>query len=309
LSNRRPSSPGPRARRSLVATGLAAAVVLVPGTARADTDPGTDPAGALTTGLTDGLDTVTGALSGAAGGSGGMTTGGTTATGGGTAASGTPGLPGTAAGDLPGAAQLQQLFDQLAGALQISPKCSDGVLQGVQMVVTDLTQLPQQLQDLLGRLSGVLQQGPGDLGRVVPLGGLADGGSLTLPAADPASSGAATVGIGDADQFGDVPLTDDLQALLKTVVYDCLPHPSAASPTTEAVDSPAPEPAAAPAPAAAGAPVAQQAVSYPGYAPTGGVPADSSGGVPPAVLGGVVLLGAAGAAGYRMSSRAARSRG
>jgi len=179
------------------------------------------------------------------------------------------------------------------------------MLEGVQLVVTDLTELPQQLQDLLGQFSAVLQQGPGDLGEAIPLGSLADGGSLTLPAPEQAESGDAAVAVADSGSAGEVPLLTDLQGLLKTLAYDCLPHPAASSPSTPApaAGGEAPQQPAAP----AAAPVAQQPVSYLGYAPTGGTPEEPSGTVP--VLAGVLLLSAVGTAGYRVSTRAARSRG
>ncbi|NYJ05988.1 hypothetical protein [Petropleomorpha daqingensis] len=260
--------------RLLAPAVLLGAVVLVPGVAAADDS---DPVGTATTQLQDAASQL--------GGSGTGTPsaptlpdnpivpqqGGTDpVTGGG----GTPALPGP-----PDDSALRDAFIKALAPLGISADCVNGVFDGFQNVLTALQNSdPQQLPDLLNQLVGALQSG------------------------DPSA-------VSDDLQNNDV--GQALQGLATTLQEKCMPAP----PTGEGAHS-TPPPASAPpvAPAAqppappAPAPVAQP-VSYPGYAPTGGTPDESSSPVPLAVLAGVVLASGIGAAGYRMSTRAARSRG
>jgi hypothetical protein len=202
---------------------------------------------------------------------------------------GLPGLPGTPGTGDPSAGgdptsglspdALRALFIQALGPLGISADCVNGVFDGFENVVAALQNSnPQQLQDLLNQLVGALQNGGQGF--------------------DPSS-------------LSDNDVAKALQDLATTLQDTCMP---ATPPAPGSHNTPPPAasqpvvPAAQPAAPAAAAPVAQPA-SYPGYAPTGGTPDESSSPVPLAVLGGVVLLSGAAAAGYRMSTRGARSRG
>jgi hypothetical protein len=261
--------------RLLVPAVVLGAVVLVPGVASADGD---DPIGTVTTQLQD--------AAGQLGGSGTETPGGTpTLPGNPVIPSGEEGDDGPTggtppAGGLPDDSSLRDAFIQALGPLGISEDCVNGVFDGFENVITALQNSdPQQLPDLLNQLVGALQSG------------------------DPSAV---------ADDLQNNDLGQALQDLATTLKEKCMPTPPPAggshtNPPPPAAAQPV-VPAAQPAPPAAAAPVAQP-VSYPGYAPTGGTPEESSSPVPLAVLGGVVLLSGVGAAGYRMSSRAARSRG
>jgi hypothetical protein len=311
---RRSPIRGLRGSRVLVSAVLAVALGLLPGVARAEDGGGlgSDSLGGLTGGLTGeggggAADAVTGAVGGLLDGGSGAGAG--SGTGSGTG-SGSGSQTGTGSGPsapvtVPDAPpELQELLKQLAGALQISPDCVDGVLEGVQVLIGDLTELPQDVQDLLPQLATALQEGGDGLGKTIPLGSLRPGGGkLTLPALDPSSSGTGTIAIASPDKLTDSSLADDLQALLMTFQYDCLPQQEPATPPSDGGDS---DPTT---PVSGDAPTPAQSVSYPGYAPTGAGPVVPAGGVPLAALGGIVLLSGVGAGGYRMYSRAVRAHG
>jgi hypothetical protein len=261
--------------RLLVPTVLAGAVVLVPGVAFASND---DPTAPVANQVRGALDQVAGGGTNTASGSDPVTIpaspidpaqGGTD----GGPDGGTPSLPSP-----PDDSALRDAFIKALAPLGISADCVNGVFDGFQNVLDALQNSdPQQLPDLLNQLVGALQNGGQGF--------------------DPSS-------------LSDNDVATALQGLATTLQEKCMPAPPTAggshNPPPPAASQPV-VPAAHPAPAAA-APAAQP-VSYPGYAPTGGTPEQSSSPVPLAVLGGVVLLSGVGAAGYRMSTRAARSRG
>jgi hypothetical protein len=269
--------------RLLVPAAVLGAVVLVPGVAWAGDSTGDDPLGTVTAPLQDAL-------------GGGTATG---ATGDGTpelpadtpipcVTPGVPpgctpadgGEPATPPGGLPDDSALRDAFIEGLGKLGISADCVNGVFDGFENLLEALqNQDPEQLPALVDELVSALQN------------------------QDPTAF---------ADYLQNNDVGQALQGLATTLQKECMPAP----PTSEGSHNPPPPPAAAqpvvpaaqPAAPPAAAPAAQP-VSYPGYAPTGGIPEESSSPVPLAVLGGVVLLSGVGAAGYRMSSRAARSRG
>jgi hypothetical protein len=189
------------------------------------------------------------------------------------------GDPGTPPGGLPDDSALRDQFIAALGQLGISADCVNGVFDGFENLLDALqNQDPAQLPGLLDDLVGALQSG------------------------DPSAL---------ADELQNNDVGQALTGLATTLKEKCMPAPPApgshTTPPPPAAAQPV-VPAAQPAAPPAAAPAAQP-VSYPGYAPTGGTPEESSSPVPLAVLGGVVLLSGAGAAGHRMSSRAARSRG
>jgi hypothetical protein len=157
---------------------------------------------------------------------------------------------------------------ELLAPLGISEECVNGVYEDFTAIVDALATGGEDLQNLLTELVGALQNGGQGLG------------PETLTESDLAAA---------------------LQDLITTLQEDCVPTTPGGTPPPSAGGN-HPEPPAPVVPAAAPAP-AQQPVSYPGYAPTGGTPGD---GVPLGVLAGVVLLSGLRAAGYRGSSRAAR---
>ena len=189
------------------------------------------------------------------------------------------GEPATPPGGLPDDSALRDAFIEGLGQLGISADCVNGVFDGFENLLDALqNQDPEQLPALVDELVSALQN------------------------QDPTA-------FSDYLQNNDV--GQALQGLATTLQEECMPAPPApgshTTPPPPAAAQPV-VPAAQPAAPPAAAPAAQP-VSYPGYAPTGGTPEESSSPVPLAVLGGVVLLSGVGAAGYRMSSRAARSRG
>lgn len=291
MTTRRPPSRHPF--RLLAAVGVALAVVLVPGVAWADGGAG------IPSPPPNPLNGLTNTLGGLLGGNLPDPTGGTD-----------PASPSTATADDPPTLpppppQLAALLQQLQQHSQISPDCVNGVLQDVQLIISDI---PATLQDLLAQLAAGLQQGGGSLGQLVPLGTPQPDGSqvLTLPVAQPASSsGTGAVAIGSPSDLQNSQLADDIQKLVKDFTYNCLPKP--ALPTTGTAPTPAPP---TPAPQNPVTPAAQP-VQYPGYAPTGGSgPAPPAGPVPlSALCAAVLLLSGAGVAASRMRSRAPRSRG
>ena len=290
MSQHRSPFRRPAGRRALVAAGLVAAVVLVPGVASADDNPLAP--------VTDGLSSVTGGLTSVTGGAGGSNPVTTILDGvpGGTGTGATPaaGLPiplpgvtdggGTGNGTTdPGSTltpeALRALFIQALAPLGISADCVNGVFDGVGDVVDALTDSgPADLQNLLQTLVGALQSGGQGL---------------------------------DPSALTDTALAQALQELASTLQETCMPALPSGMPAPPSTGGAAyTPPAAAPVAAApVAAPVAQATGSYLGYAPTGGTPAGSSNPVPLAVLGGFALLSVLGAAGYRvMSIRGARSR-
>lgn len=272
--------PSSRVSRSLgllvVPAVLAASVVLVPGIASAETgaDPGagSDP-GAVVQGALDGV------LSGgqAAGGPDGDATPPLPADGLPPLAPPDLGLPGDDGTPDPSTsltpAELRQLFIQALAPLGITEDCVNGVFDGFEDVIAALTeQGPEDLENLLTLLVGGLEDPEGF----------------------------------DPSALSDSALAEALQGLAETLQEECMPAPPGGNepPVSPGENTP---PTQSPAPVVVATPVAAP-VTYPGYAPTGSAPEDVDL-LPLAALGGVVLLSAVGAAGYRVSSRGARSRG
>jgi hypothetical protein len=255
----------------LVPAAVVGAVVLAPGVASASDD---DPVGSGTSQLQDAVSQL--------GGSGTPTPGAPTLPDNpvvpqpeGADDGSTPSLPSP-----PDDSALRDAFLQALAPLGVSADCGNGVFDGFENVLTALQNSdPQQIPDLLDHLVGALQNGGQGF--------------------DPSS-------------LSDNDVATSLQDLATTLQEKCMPAPPTAAGSHNtpppAAASPVAAPAAQPAPAAAAAPAAQP-VSYPGYAPTGGTPEESASPVPLAVLGGVVLLSGVAAAGYRVGTRAARSRG
>lgn len=312
LSQRRSSSSS--GRRALVAAGLAAALVTVPGTAAAtEADP---------------VEEVTSFLEGLA-----------------TEAPAAQALPGLPPFTVPPA--VLDAFRQLADAAMLPESCVDGVAEAIELIVNGIIALPlelagaladllellgggipggeglEPLQDLLEQLLGGLTGGlPGGLPGALP-GGLP--GTAAVAAGDATAVDAPAEGVPEADPLeadvpeeGEVPGGPDLPTLtlvdgllaLGAALQGCIPAPPAGEepekpePTTPPVSHPTPE-----APKPAPAPVAQP-VSYPGYAPTGADTARADDASVPltALAGGLVLVAGAGAAGYGMRGRAGRAR-
>jgi hypothetical protein len=263
-----------RPSRVLVAAGLAAAVVLLPGTAFAvDTPSIEDPTGAVIGGLTD------------TGGTGtGTETDGTndqqTAD-----ESGAPELP----------PELAAALDELAARLGASQECADGVQASFELIIEGLAEIPAELQaqleDLLAQLQEMSSAGPPDAASLE---------ELETAIEDALAGGAAD----EAPDPADSKIVQGLQQLGDTLSGKCMPtaagntespQPPAATPT-QTTQQPAQAPAAQP-------------VVYPGYAPTGGAGVEETSATGPlTALGGtVLLLGAAAAAGHRRRGRAVPS--
>ncbi|MGY1834748.1 hypothetical protein ACI79P_06555 [Blastococcus sp. SYSU DS0510] len=285
MSSRSLHRPGrPRGRRALVASGLAAALVAVPGLARAD-----EPA--------DPLQPVNDILEGVAG-DGSVPV-----------VPEAPGLPGAPAeeGAEPGdddgepgdddgepdvvpvpavavPAELEAALQQLGAALGLPESCVTGIVDSVELVVEGLVAVPVELVDVVADLRDALEGVAGGGG----LEGLLGLGEELQGALDPAL-------------VSDSAVVEGLQLLAET-----LPTCAPALPAEEEPPAPSPEPPHAPAPAVPAPvehPVAQP-VTYPGYAPTGAEQEDD--GVPPA-LGALALavVAGAGSAGRLRSRRAA----
>ncbi|MGY1988115.1 hypothetical protein ACI792_18005 [Blastococcus sp. SYSU DS0669] len=263
----------PRGRRALVASGLAAALVAVPGLARAD-----EPA--------DPLQPVTDILEGVVG-DGSVPV-----------VPEAPGLPGAPAeeGAEPGdddgepdvdpvpavavPAELEAALQQLAAALGLPESCVTGIVDSVELVAEGLVAVPVELVDVVADLRDALEGVAGGGG----LEGLLGLGEELQGALDPAL-------------VSDSAVVEGLQLLAETLPT-CVP----ALPAEEEPPAPSPDPAPA-VPAPVEHPVAQP-VTYPGYAPTGAEQEDD--GVPRA-LGALALavVAGAGSAGRLRSRRAA----
>ncbi|MGY2004329.1 hypothetical protein [Blastococcus sp. SYSU DS1024] len=272
-----PRSGWPRACRPLVVSGLAVALVAVPGLARAD-----EPAGPP-----DPLQPVTDLLEDATGGVG--------------MPPAIPGAPATEeadpAGDGDGGddvvpvpsvevpAELEAALQQLAAALHLPESCVAGIVESVELVADGLVAVPVQLVELVSELGTALE-------------GLAGGGGLE----GLLGLGEELQGALDPALITDSSVVEGLELLAETLptCVPALPGKEEPPPPHEPEQPHVPQPAA---PAPVEHPVAQP-VAYPGYAPTGG---DAEGdGVPPAV-GALALAVAAGAggAGWLRSRRAA----
>jgi hypothetical protein len=273
---RRSSAPPSRSRGSLLAAGVACALVLVPGLARAEETP-TNP-------VTDVVDGVVG---------GPENTGDTGSEGTDPEGTGTtePGVP----------PELADALAQLGAALGLPQDCIDGVSASIQLIIEGLGEIPAELQarlaDVLAQLQALGSDGPptdvsGLEGLQTAIEDFLDGGAAT---ATP------TEGAPDAT---DSTIVQGLELLGETLAEKCMPTTTAPG-TTPPSETPTQTPAPATHPAA-GAPA--QPVVYPGYAPTGGAGADEASATGPlATLGGaVLLLGAATAVGYRRRGRALR---
>ncbi|MGY1725025.1 hypothetical protein [Blastococcus sp. SYSU DS0533] len=274
MSSRSLPRPGrPRGRRALVASGLAVALVGVPGLARAD-----EPVGPP-----DPLQPVTDLLEGVVGGPGAP-----------------PVLPGEGAAPAEGAeeqpavvpvpalevpAELEAALQQLGAALQLPESCVAGIVDSVDLVVAGLVAVPVQLVEVVTELGTALE-------------GLAGGGGLE-----------GLLGLGEELQgaFDPAVITDSSVVQGLQLLAETLPTCVPALPAEEEPPVPSePEPPHAPepgGPAPVEHPVAQP-VAYPGYAPTAG---DGEGdGIPPALAGLVLAVAAgAGSAGWLRSRRAA----
>ena len=305
MSLRRSSLPR-HGRRALVASGMAAALVAVPGIALADEPapglPVEDPAAVVQQLVDDAQvqvpetgDTETGDTTG------GDTTGGDTT------------------GDLGGGgpvfdpADLSILLDglkQLTGTLGIPDSCVDGIAEGVALILNGLLD-PAQLEAILEELTGLLTDFEGTLEELLGglegglgggLGGVLGGDQEMQLLAAEAEAIEAPEGAPGAD------VVSGIELIVTTLAEDCIPEGAEPEPEPEVenpqVVHPTPE---QPAPPAA-QPVAQP-VAYPGYAPTGAdlARADDTS-VPLTALGGGLVLMAAGAAGYGMRGRAVRTR-
>ena len=267
-------------RRALVASGLTAALVLVPAgmASAAPEDPAapvTDLAEDLLGGSGDAAAPGAGDLPGGElpigdlpGGDlpiGDLPTGGT-----GTGDGGTGGTDG--AGAVDPAAELAALLEELG----LPAECVSGFQAVVEGLADELAGLPEEAPDVLTDLVAGLQE--------------------AFATQDPAALQAALEDL----------LGADVLAELEAALTACLPveEEPEPEPETPVVAPPAPE---QPAPPAA-QPVAQP-VSYPGYAPTGADTARADDvSVPLTALGGGLVLVAAGAAGYGMRGRAVRTR-
>jgi len=280
-----------RLSRIFLVVGSAAAVGLLPGTAfAADTSTSSNPADAVVSGVTGaagtstgdsgstgGLTGGTGVLTGGSGGTGG--TGGTSAPTTGADQPGTSGLP-------PG---LVAALDQLAAASGVSQQCADGIQASITLIVQGAAEIPAELQaqleDLLAQLQAMGSAGPPDATSLA---------ALTTSIQNALAGGAAAP--------TDSKIAQGLQQLADTLSGSCKPAAAVAPPPPQ-------PPGATPTQTAQPTkPPAARQVAYPGYAPTGGNPAqDASGPGPLAALGGVLLLGSATAAAHRRRRRAAPS--
>ena len=271
----RPSTLPRHGRRALVASGMAAALVAVPGIALADdsavNDPAQDP-GVVVEELVEEIPVPLPATG----------TGGT-----GTGEESDEDEGPTPPVEVP--AELEALFEQ-AG---FSAECIDGVTAGLERFGAGLAALFEfeeyaaELEAFLTALSGA---DPAEAPLIIE-----DFLTGFVPAEGEAGPSADIIG--------------GLELILASL-ESCVPTPPAEEepPVVAPVGGGTPQaPAPAPAPAVH-QPVAQP-VAYPGYAPTGADTAradDAS--VPLAALGGGLVLVAAGAAGYGMRGRAVRTR-
>jgi hypothetical protein len=274
LSSQSPYGPRKfRGRQLLTASGLAAALVVVPGLARAD-EP-LAPAGDPGAPVSEAVDEVTDAI-------GGGDTGDPVET---------PAAGEEGAAPAPGAApepppELDAALRELAAALQLPEDCVNGISQSVDLLIAGLLEVPAELEALVAELRAALEelpaQGPDGLAGL------------------PGQLREILEGAADPTVVEDSSIVAGLELLAETLPA-CAPTLPGAPPT-DTPEPPAP-PAAAPPVAPAEQPVTQ-AVVYPGYAPTGAEDDDVPAAVPAGAL--ALLLGAgAGAAAYRRQWRAA----
>jgi hypothetical protein len=267
LSLHHSPEPPRRSRRLLLCGLTAAALIGVPGVARADTplDPVTQQ---LEGAGQDLVDAVTGSSPASGAGSlGDVLPGAGTGTGTGT----DPGAPvdaGGAASSLdPAQAQV------LLGQLGVSPECATAIQADVEALVASV---PATVEDLAAQLQT----------------GLTD--ALESPPSSPEAFQTLLMGaIGQASTAVDpagLPVLTAVQDLVTDFLATCLPKPAAAAPTTDAPVASAvqstPTPVAAPAPTTPAAPVA-----YLGYAPTGAGEDEWDARTSLLALGAVLLLG------------------
>lgn len=265
--HRSPARPARRGR-GLLAAGLVAAVVLVPGTAWAEDDP------ALPTDVAATLDEA-----------GGTDGGGDEA-----ATTTTPSEP---AFEVP--PELVAAFGELAAQGGFSEDCVNGVVAALELIGNGLAALPAELEALVTDLVGAVQasieaQEPGPLEEF--LTGL-------QPSEEGSDEPPTPIG-------GDI--VAGLELLATTLSEDCAPAPAAPTTPTppaggnrDAGHTPAYTPPHTP---HAPAPPAAQPVVYPGYAPTGAE--RDAGGLPLAAVGAPLALTAGGAAWTGRRWRAAR---
>ncbi|CCG01489.1 hypothetical protein [Blastococcus saxobsidens] len=266
-------SRGSRGRQVLATSGLTAALVVVPGLARAEEPalPGAVPVPVAEVVEEEVADAVGG---GALPGTDSTAPGGTEEP----APAPSPEVP----------PELGAALRQLAAALRLPDECVDGISQSVDLIVGGLIAIPAEFEALVAELRAALQ------------GAAAGGGPEGLP--DLAGqlrqilAGAAAPAV-----VADSSIVEGLELLAETLPA-CMPTLPAAPPEPPQPPAPpAPAPPAAPAPQ----PVAQPVV-YPGYAPTG-ADDDGDGDAPAALAGALALLAGAGAAAYRRQWRAVRS--
>ncbi|WP_347059165.1 hypothetical protein ABC795_01985 [Blastococcus sp. HT6-30] len=281
MSSQFPSrSRRPRGRRALAASGMAAALVVVPGLAQAEEPAAPQP-------LADLLGGATGGGQARGGGSGGEVGGGAGPFPGVPAGDDGTADPGTGTDvplELP--AEFESALQQLAAALQLPQDCVDGVTRSLELVVGGLAELPAELEELAGQLQGALE---------APSGGGGLDGLLGL--------GEQLQGVLDPATLEESSIVEGLTLLAETFPT-CVPALPAAEPPTHTPEPPDVPAAASPAPPE---PVAHPVV-YPGYAPTGAE--DDGTDLLPAALGSALALAGtgAGAAAYRRQWRAADPR-
>ena len=347
MSLRRSSLPR-HGRRALVASGMAAALVAVPGVALASETTSENPvedapavvqqlteelpvsvpeAGSDTTdgtdtdveGTGDPVDDVTGAVDGVTGAVDDVTGTGdpedeeadTDGSGGGGAA--TPELPALPPFVVPDDARAA--FKELTRQLGIADSCVDGIADSVELIVGGLLD-PEQLEAIIAELEGLLEEFGLTLEDLT--GGLGGGlggdtdllGALAMDdlAADAQAIEDVVPGAGDSAPGGD--FVTGIELLVTTLSEDCVPElPGGEGSETPTI--PVDNGTDVPPAAEHPAPVqpVAQPVAYPGYAPTGADLARADDtSVPLTALGGGLVLVAAGAAGYGMRGRAVRTR-
>ncbi|MDK3257335.1 hypothetical protein [Blastococcus capsensis] len=264
-----------RGRQALAASGLTAALVVVPGLARAEDPP---------------------ALPGEAGAPlGEVIEGDTDAVGGGALPGTEPAATGGTEDPAPARSpevppELDAALGQLAAALQLPDECVDGISQSLDLVVGGLLAIPAEFEALVADLRAALERAAAG-GGPDGLPDLAEELQLIL------------AGSADPALVADSSIVEGLELLAETLPT-CMPTLPAAPPEfpqPPAPPAPAPAPPVAPAPQ----PVAQPVV-YPGYAPTGAD--EDRDDVPPAALVGALALlvgTGAGATAYRRQWRAA----
>jgi hypothetical protein len=277
LSVRRLPDP-PRRSRRLVVCGVTAALLVVPGVARAGDE--LSPANSLTT-VTDLGGAAEGLAKELAGGAGQST---------GTGGSGSV-VPDTAStSGAPGAPSLDPAqLRALLARLGVSPECVTAIQGDVAATLASIPATVQQLIALLGDKRTELQADP------------ENGPALLQEALTDLLGGGAAPTTAPAG----LPLLTALEGLVQDFLTVCLPQPAPGTTPPAPIST---APAAATPPPAAAAPTSVAPVAYLGYAPTG-TEGDSDDSSALALLAGVLLLTGGAAGSWMWSRRAASSRG